>query len=146
MGPCGGFFFSVLGAAGNLGTVRPIVQVTYFRARPLKEGTYNGRNLSRIQELHSVASIDLGKGKELPGTCVSLVERAESPALLTMTFVAPPFPQCISRYLPHRNLLVTPFKVTLKGMIANVQPITMSLQGKAKVIFELVEDTGSWLP
>ena len=40
---------------------------------------------------------------------------------------------------------VAPFRVTLKGMIASVEASDVSQQGKAKRVFEVVDNTGAWI-
>ena len=53
--------------------------------------------------------------------------------------------QCISQYASVRSKLVPPFRCTVKGTVVDVQDPDMSQSGNRKLIFDIVDDTGSWM-
>jgi len=70
---------------------------------------------------------------------------ATSPFLLTSTFSPPTSTQCITDYSTARALLVPPFRCSVKGTVVDVQDTDFSSSGHPTQLFDIVDDTGSWI-
>ena len=79
------------------------------------------------------------------GTKVTIACNATSPYMKTTFFVPSPFPVCLTDFRSVRINLVAPFRVTLKGTVADVRDMDHTLQGEPKLSFDLVDANGAWI-
>ena len=73
------------------------------------------------------------------------LDHPSAPNLTEMTFQIPPLDCCVSVFRGLRSKLSSPFRLSVKGMIVDLQPLAMSASGHAKRVFDVVDSMGSFL-
>ena len=121
-------------------TPRPLVLFEGVRIQKLIKSQYHGDILTPMKVVHSTPAVGMQ-----PGTKVFLPTAPTSPFTTTRVYQAPSLSFCISEYVRGRSQLVAPFRATFRGMVVDVQAEDVSRQGKPKLLFDLVDDAGTWL-
>ena len=62
-----------------------------------------------------------------------------------MNFTIPPPESCVSAFRGLRGKLKAPFRVTLKGKVADLQPTDSTQNGNAKRLFNIVDGNGVFI-
>ena len=120
---------------------RPLVLFEGLRIVELQKTSWHGEVLSTIRTLQS-----LPPSGQRAGTKVSLLEVATSPFTTTKQYISPTAPVAITEYLPFRTKIMTPpFKGNFVGTVVNVRAPDFSQQGLHRQIFDLIDESGSWI-
>ena len=96
--------------------------------------------MTRIRRLSTIE----GVGAE-EGTKVNRLKQATADNLTVETFTVPPSDCCVTEFRPIRHKLKAPFRLTLKGRIADVQGLEASQAGNEKRRFDIVDNCGSFI-
>ena len=80
-----------------------------------------------------------------PGTTVTIRESPLSPFLLNEAYVAPTPPACIDQLSNILGKCQAPFRVTLRGVIADLSEMQVTVSEADKRSFNLVDDAGTWI-
>ena len=73
---------------------------------------------------------------------MAILPKPTAPNLTTMVYEVPPSDCCITQFRALRNRLNHPFRLTVKGKVADVQPVEMSTAGNPKRVFDIVDNSG----
>ena len=117
-----------------------VVELDRARIQGVAKNSWNGEVLTRMRTLSSVE----GVGREAGTTIVRLFQ-ATADNLRSMTYVVPPAECCVSTFRTLRNKLIVPFRVTLKGVVVDLQPLETSQGGNPKRVFDLVDKYGTYV-
>ena len=117
-----------------------IVELDQVRIQGVSKNSWNGESLTRIRTLSSVGAV----GKDL-GTTIARVPQATTDNLRSMTYAVPPAECCVSIFRSLRNKLSPPFRVTLRGVVVDAQPMDTSQGGNPKRVFDLVDKYGTYV-
>ena len=123
---------------GNLAT--PYIRLTNLRVAELSRTEWNGTCLTRIRVLHSTPSTALRSG-----TALSRMAEPTSPSLTRFTYTTPEAPACIGQFLSLQSKLRAPFRITLRGIIDDLNDMQLTQQDSKKREFNLVDSAGMWL-
>ena len=93
-----------------------------------------------MRNLQSVAAI-----KTLKGTRVSPTRTASSPFMQNNALVVPSQDVCVSSFAPLKTRLIAPFRVTVRGVVQDLQELDFSQQGNEVRYFKLVDASGYYL-
>ena len=110
-----------------------------FAARPCKNN-WHGQVLTTMKMLHSIPSRMKNGGE----TKVTLLQHCTSPYNTREHFAVPRSSCALSRFTPSTRFKV-PFKASLVGIVADLQDAETTSTGKAKRVFDLVDEAGHWL-
>ena len=116
------------------------LRVENIRVTDIPANEYNGHVLTTMKSIHSIP-----QNPGQPGTTLCIDTEPLSPCLLHHNYQAPVGAACIHHFLSVQNQLSLPFRATLRGSLQDVRPDGLTLQGQAKCMFTLVDDTGSWM-
>ena len=105
----------------------------------LENNEWNCQLLTRVSSLTSMGSFP-----QVPGTTVRTLPQATNPNLTKMTFQVPPTDCCVSVFGCLQSKLSAPFRLSVAGVITDVQPLVMLAGGNKKRIFDVVDGTGSF--
>ena len=114
-----------------------VVDLSKVRIQGAANNNWNGESLTRMRALTSIESVN---GEE--GTTVKALLQATADNLTQMTFAVPSPDCCVSVFRTLRNRLTAPFRMTVRGKIADLQTLEMSQGGNAKRIFDIVDNSG----
>ena len=120
--------------------VVPIIELLKFRIQGLAKNKWNGESLTQIRILSSADGIDGADGSTL-----STLARASAENMTSMTFTVPSSSFCVSSFRSLRNKLTSPFRVTLKGKIVDLQGTELSQSGQPKRVFDLLDNSGLYI-
>ncbi|CAK0842742.1 unnamed protein product [Prorocentrum cordatum] len=123
-------------ASGEVATC--IVELDRVRIHGVAKNSWNGESLTRIRTLSSVDAV----GKD-SGTTIARLPQATTENLRSMTYAVPPAGRCVSTFRSLRNKLTPPFRVTMKGVVGDLQPLETSQGGNSKRVFDLVDKYGT---
>ena len=101
---------------------------------------WNGMCITPVRNLQSVATI-----KTRTGTTVTLTRTASSPYMQNQTWVVPPQEVCIASFASLKTKLNAPFRVTVRGVVQDLQDLDFSQQGNEVRYFKLVDASGYYL-
>jgi hypothetical protein len=111
-----------------------------IRIAEMVQNKWNGDKLTPMKIVHTVYH-----ASDSQRTILSFPERPSSEYLITALYSAPSPPECIHHFSSIRPGLKAPFKVTVKGMICDVQNISESQAGHPKRLFDIVDKSGCWM-
>ena len=80
------------------------------------------------------------------GTIISFPQTASSQFLTDAKFAAPEPPLCICNFAAFASKMVSPYRATFRGMVANTMSLDYNQNGAPKRKFSLVDPNGAWLP
>ena len=134
-------FLRVVTTAKAASNAKPLILLENFRAVVAKNS--KTKQLTPLKVVHSMRSIGVQTG-----TIISLSSSPSSPFTTTAMLRAPTSQQyCISDFARARSLLqVPPFRGTFRGIATNTSNIDATMQGKAKLSFDLVDQAGTFIP
>ena len=98
--------------------VRNIIDFSKLRVVKTTKNQWNGEILTPMCELSSIEAI----GAET-GTVISVLDHATAENMLTMTFAVPPAPYCISSFQSLKTKLCGDFRITLRGIIIDLEDL-----------------------
>ena len=98
------------------------------------------RRLTRTRTLTSVENASVEAGSQ-----VKSLAAPTSANLTTATFRIPSADCCISAFRLLRNRLNPPFRLTVKGRVADLQSLEQPRGGNAKRVFDIVDTAGLYL-
>ena len=101
---------------------------------------WNGTCLTAVRNLQSVPTV-----KTRTGTTVTLTRTASSPYMQNQTWVVPPQEVCIASFASLKTKLNAPFRVTVRGVVQDLQDLDFSQQGNEVRYFKLVDALGYYL-
>ena len=101
---------------------------------------WNGPCLTTIRLLHSTPSV----GPQV-GTTVAISAKSTSPFLQGSLVPPPDPPICVTQFVSLRAKLSAPFRITIRGFVAELSDVQYSRQAVEKRTFHLVDDAGMWL-
>ena len=134
-------FLRVVTAAKAASNTKPLILLENFRVVVAKNS--KTKQLTPLKAVHSMRSIGIQTG-----TIITLSSSPSSPFTTTAMFRAPISQQyCISDFARARSLLqAPPFRGTFRGIATNTSNIDATMQGKAKLSFDLVDQAGTFIP
>ena len=133
-------FLELLPALSPSSSSKPLLSLSMVRIAGVPQNDWNGTLLSPMHVLHSVA-----KRGQNPPTSISLLRSASSPHMHASVVFQVPFPNLVTDFLGNQNRFVAPFRVSLFGVILNVQEMSASNNGGPKRLFDIVDATGTYL-
>ena len=133
-------FLELLPSFSPSNTSKPILSLSMMRVASVPQNDWNGPLLSPMHVLHSVA-----KRGPNPTTSVSLLRSATSPYMHASVVFQVPFHSLVNDFLGNQNRFVAPFRVSLVGIMLNVQEISVSNNGGPKRLFDIVDGTGTYI-
>ena len=104
------------------------------------KNNWNGICITPVRNLQSVPTI-----KTRTGTTVTLTRTASSPYMQNQTWVVPSQEVCIASFAPLKTRLNAPFRVTVRGVVQDLQDLDFSQQGNEVRYFKLVDASGYYL-
>ena len=113
------------------------MDLSKVRIQEAARNSWNGESLTRMRSLSSIAS-----SKSEEGTVVKALPQATTDNLISMTFAVPSPDCCVSVFRTLRNRLAAPFRLTVRGKVADLQALEMSQGGNPKRVFDLVDNQG----
>ena len=116
------------------------VDLTKVRIQGAAKSNWNGESLTRIRTLTSIENTS-AEG----GTQVKLLAGPTSANLTSAAFRIPPADCCISAFRFLRNRLNSPFRLTIKGRVADLQSLEQPQGGNAKRVFDIVDIAGLYI-
>ena len=116
-----------------------VVELSNARIQPALKNEWNGELLTRVSSLTSIES-----HAKAPGTTVRALAQATAPNLTEMTFQIPPTDCCVSVFGGLQSKLSAPFRLSVKGVIIDLQPLEKSAGGNWKRVFDVVDSMGSF--
>ena len=115
-----------------------LISLERVRVVTLGASLYNGKILTPMKAIHSVKAIGVQSG-----TILTFPGKAASPYTTTTIYKAPTAPKILVVFQAEKGLQTAPFRVTMKGMVDNVEPADATTKGEAKVAFDLIDSEGS---
>ena len=123
------------------GDVKPcVVDLSKVRIQTAPNNNWNGELLTRIRTLTSIESVNGDSG-----ATVKLLSVPPKDNLTTMTFAVPPSECCVSVFRTLRNKMTSPFRLTVKGRVVDLQSPERSQSGNVKRMFDIVDHTGMYI-
>merc|ERR1711953_23482 len=116
------------------------LMIQNFRVAHIPANNYNGHVLTTMKNIHSVQQ---NAGQQ--ATNLHIHTNPLSPSFGQNSYQPPVGTACISHFLSLQELLVPPFRATLRGSLQDVRPSGFTMQGQPKTLFSLVDDAGSWI-
>ena len=65
--------------------------------------------------------------------------------MVLSTYTAPTPPVCVTQFMAIRSKLKAPFRITLRGVVADLSDMQLTQQEWNKRTFNLVDDAGMWV-
>ena len=96
--------------------------------------------LTRIYELSSIEVVGVETG-----TSIAMLSSPTAANLISMSFSVPPAQCCVSSFQSIRSKLRGNFRVTLKGVICDLEDLEYSQAGNEKRMFDLVDHQGAFI-
>ena len=119
----------------------PFVNLVGMRVADLPaRSTWHGTSLTPIRVLHSTPTIG-----SRPGTTLTMLPSPTSPYLMSVMYIAPMPPVCVTQFMSVRSKLKAPFRITLRGIISDLSEMLLSQQEATKRTFNVVDDAGMWI-
>jgi hypothetical protein len=115
-----------------------LISLERVRVVTLGASAYNGKILTPMKAIHSVKAVGVQSG-----TILTFPGKAASPYTTTTIYKAPTAPKILVVFQAEKGLQTAPFRVTMKGMVDNVEPADATTKGEAKVAFDLIDSEGS---
>ena len=115
-------------ASSTQSDVPHIVDFQKVRVFPLVKSDYNGESITRIRTLRTMENT----GEPINATTMCFKTTPTTPNLLEMEWRLPPPNCCVCSFHTVKSKLRAPFRLTLKGIIQDVQPLDVTLQGNTK--------------
>lgn len=115
-----------------------IVEFSKVRVVKLAKNAWNGEVLTRIYELSSIEAVGVETG-----TSIAMLSSPTAPNLISMSFSVPPAQRCVSSFQSIRSKLRGNFRVTLKGVICDLEDLNYSQAGNEKRMLDLVDHQGA---
>ena len=115
-------------ASSTQSDVPHIVDFQKVRVFPLVKNDYNGESITRIRTLRTMENT----GDPINATTMCFKTTPTTPNLLEMEWRLPPPNCCVCSFQTVKSKLRAPFTLTLKGIIEDVQPVDITLQGNKK--------------
>ena len=120
------------------GEQRPlVVALTRVRIMPATRNNWNGESLTNYRTLSSVEGV-----KSEEGTTVTILEEATSEYLTETRYKIPPMNCCATLFRTLRGRMKSPFRLTAKGKIVDLQDMEYTQSGNPKRVFQLVDSGG----
>ena len=116
-------------------TLPRVVELSKVRIQGLVKNAWNGESIARIRTLSSMEKVNNDSG-----TTVRALDEATADNLINKTFTVPPPDCCVSVFRTLRNKLNSPFRLSVKGKVVDLQPLEMTLSGHPKRVFDLVDN------
>ena len=117
-----------------------IVDFQMFRISVTYKSNWNGVMLTHMTTLSTAA----GAGP-IPATSMRMIETPTESNLLSMTYQVPPAENCVTEFQDLRGKLEAPFRLTVKGRVADLQGVEYSQSGHSKRMFDLVDSSGLYI-
>ena len=117
-----------------------IVDLQMLRISVTYKTNWNGVMLTHMTTLSTMA----GAGP-IPATSMNVIKTATESNLLNMTYQVPPEENCVTKFHDLRGKLQAPFRLTVKGRVADLQGVEFSQSGSAKRTFDLVDSNGLYI-
>ena len=121
--------------------VNLIVSMNPCRVAEVQKNDWNGKLLTSMGMLQGETS-----NPSRCGTIISFPGCASSQFLTDASFAAPEPPLCICNFAAVASKLVSPYRATFRGMVANMMSLDYNQNGIPKKKFSLVDPNGAWLP
>ena len=120
--------------SGNL-----IVHINPCRVAETPRNEWNGKSLTSMGVLQGEVS-----NASRSGTVISFSRTASSQFLINAQYAPPEPPACICNFAAFASKLVSPYRATFRGQIANVMPLDYNEKSIPKRKFSLVDPNGAW--
>ena len=108
--------------------VRNIIDLQRVKITQLPKNAWNGDCLTQIRVLSSVEGI---KGTST-STSVNVLSKRDAINISRDEFISPRHNCCISNFQTFKGKLEAPFRVTIKGVVADTKPMEMAQSGNPK--------------
>ena len=118
----------------------PIVLLENMKVTKMPSNTWNGKVLTKINQLQSIASF-----QNRPGTRIRLANPVSSQFMISELFSVPVMPVCVSKFRELIGALKAPFRMSVRGVVMDVQDLDATLSSRAKRLFSLVDESGHWI-
>ncbi len=119
--------------------LRPIVVLENVRPMKMMATEYYGAIVTSMKYLETVPAVS-----GVAGSLLSFAEMSTSPFMAPAKFQIPPSSVVLSRFSILQRT-VTPFHVSVMGVVFDVGTLEYSRQGNPKKSFKLVDEVGSWV-
>ena len=117
-----------------------IINLDVALVSEVRKNHWNGICITPVRNLQSVPTI-----ATRAGTTVTLTRTASSPYMQNQTWVVPSQEVCIASFAPLKTRLNAPFRVTVRGVVQDLQDLDFSKQGNEVRYFKLVDASGYYL-
>ena len=108
-----------------------IVDLQRVQVQAFPKSDWNGDSLTRMRFLQSVENL----GANSNSTTVTMLTKPSSFNLLERKWMPPPLNVCIYEFQRIKNKLRAPFRITVSGVIADVQPLNVTQKGNTEEAF-----------
>ena len=120
-------------------TLPCVVELSKVRITGLARNAWNGESIARLKTLKYIQHISNDSG-----TTVRALDMATADNLTNKTFTVPPTDWCVSVFRTLRTKCNTPFRLTVKGKVVDLQPLETTQSGHPKRVFDLVDNAGMY--
>ena len=117
-----------------------VMKLDKVRISGFSKNDRNGECLTRCRRFESV-----GPSGSMPASKITITSAGTSHAMLRAKFVPPDEECCVSVFAEYQERLVPPFRVTLRGIIGDLQPTAPSRSGNDKRVFRLYDSQGDFI-
>ena len=87
----------------------------------------------------------MGPSGSTSASTIILTSVGSSHAMRSARFMTPDDDACVSTFAAYQGRLTPPFRVTLRGIISDLQPTTPSRSGSVKRFFRLFDSEGDFI-
>ena len=117
-----------------------VIDLTQMRVQGIPNNKWNGESITRMRTLTSVE----GVGND-GGTKINHIPQGTASNLTSLRWVNPTPECCVSSFRNLRKKLVSPFRLTIRGKIVDLQPLERSAGGNMKRVFDIVDPHGLYI-
>ena len=117
-----------------------VMQLDKVRVLGFPKNNWNGNFLTRCRKFETVERSGSGSASSIKLRSVGSI-----PALLSASFVLPNNEVCVSSFGPYQGRLNAPFRLSLQGIVADLQPTCPSRSGRDKRAFRLYDLEGDFI-
>ena len=117
-----------------------VMKLDKVRISGFPKNDWNGECLTRCRRFESV-----GPSGSTSASTITLTSVGSSHAMRSAKFMTPDDESCVSIFAEYQGRLIPPFRVTLRGIIGDLQPTAPSRSGNDKRVFRSCDSQGDFI-
>ena len=121
-------------------SVKSILDFSKMRVAKVPKNDWNGQVITNMLELVSIEPV----GAET-GTSMMVLSKPTAANLISMCYAVPSPQCCVSSFQSIRGKLRGNFRLTVKGVISDLEDVQYSQAGNEKRLFDLVDHQGAFI-